>query len=111
MTKESQPKREVGSLRKHLLKGVAIASLIPAAVVAARGGESDLFGIDGTELNAEEKTFVTFLISTEILAVSTFSYYRLGDGAKIPYEESVWKYGVPASNFVFASMLLAEIYG
>lgn len=110
MAKESEPKKEIGRFKKHLLKGAAAALLVPAAVVAARGDGSDLLGIDRHDFNNEEKTAVTFLISTEILAVSLFSY-RMSDGAKIPWEELGWKYGIPAGNFVFASMLLAEIHG
>lgn len=109
MAKEPEPKRGVGNFKKHLLKGAAAALLVPAAVVAARGDESSLLGIDRHDFTSEEKIAVTFLISTEILAVSLFGY-RMSDGAKIPWEEVGWKYGVPAGNFVFASMLLAEIY-
>lgn len=109
MAKEQEPKREVGRFKKHLLKGAAAALLVPAAVVAARGEESSLLGIDRHDFTSEEKTAVTFLISTEVLAVSLFGY-RMSDGAKIPWEEYGWKYGLPSSNFVGASMLLAEMW-
>lgn len=98
-------------MKRETIRNIFTAATIGAAAIsgigAAPSGESQN-GIPA-KLDDFDRATITLFVTAEIMAVGLIGY-RFSDGAR-KSEKQLWQYGLPATNFTAAGMLLGRIWG
>ncbi len=97
-------------MKKEILRNILTAGAITVAT-ATGIGVSPAEGAQNGELIQDDfdKATITLFVTAEIMAVGLIGY-RFSDGAR-KLEKELWQYGLPATNFAAAGMLLGRIWG
>ncbi|OGH14842.1 MAG: hypothetical protein A2860_00580 [Candidatus Levybacteria bacterium RIFCSPHIGHO2_01_FULL_37_33] len=98
-------------MKKETLRNILVAGAIIVTTATSIGASSPKESQDAAPLQIDDfdRSTITLFVAAEVLAVGLIGY-RFSEGAR-KGEKQLWQYGLPATNFAAAGMLLGRIWG